>query len=66
MNGLFEAGLEVQKFMEKRKWAFCFIGALAVLRWGEVRTTQYIDISLFTGYGEEAGYVHSLLDSFES
>ncbi|HLC15109.1 MAG TPA: nucleotidyl transferase AbiEii/AbiGii toxin family protein [Thermodesulfovibrionia bacterium] len=66
MNGLFEAGLEVQQFMEHRKWAFCFIGAVAVLRWGQARMTMDIDLSLFADYGKETGYIDPLLSNFES
>jgi hypothetical protein len=43
MNSLFEAASEIQKTLEQRKWPFCFIGALAVMRWGEIRMTQDIE-----------------------
>ncbi len=48
MNGLFEAAFEVQTFMQARSWSFCLIGGLAVIRWGEPRMTQDIDLSLLT------------------
>ncbi|MDO9566781.1 MAG: hypothetical protein Q7J15_08585 [Candidatus Desulfaltia sp.] len=50
MNPLFEAGLEIQNFMLFRKWPFCFIGGLAVIRWGEVRMTQDIDVCILSGF----------------
>lgn len=39
MNPLFQAGLELQVFFEAKGWPFCFIGGLAVIRWGEMRMT---------------------------
>ncbi len=35
VNPLFQAGLEFQNTFKERKWSFCFIGGLAVIRWGE-------------------------------
>ncbi len=40
MNPIFAAALEVQAFCRARRWKFCFIGALAVQRWGEPRLTH--------------------------
>jgi hypothetical protein len=37
MNGLFIAGKEIEDFMHQEQWSFCFIGGLAVLRWGEIQ-----------------------------
>jgi hypothetical protein len=66
MNPLFQAGVEIQRFFEKKKWQYCFIGGLAVIRWGEIRMTQDIDLSLFVGFGNEKKYADILLDCFES
>ncbi|MEW6606852.1 MAG: hypothetical protein AB1414_05265 [bacterium] len=66
MNPLFQAGLEFQQIMEARKWPFCFIGGLAVLRWGEIRMTQDIDVSLLSGFGNEEHYVTILLETFNA
>jgi hypothetical protein len=64
MNGLFKAALEVQTFMTARSWCFCLIGGLAVIRWGEPRMTQDIDVSLLTGFGQEDAYIQELLTTF--
>jgi len=64
MNGLFEAAGEVQQFMQARSWSFCIIGGIAVLRWGEVRMTQDVDLSLLTGFGDEEPYIRDLLTTF--
>lgn len=66
MNPLFQAGLEFQRFIQKKKWQFCFIGGLAVIRWGEVRVTQDVDLSLLSGFGNEDSFADSLLSQFKS
>ena len=64
MNPLFAAALELQSFFETRRWRFCFIGGLAVQRWGEPRLTLDVDCTLLTGFGQEAPYVDELLATF--
>ena len=66
MNGLFEAALEIQDFIERRQWRFCIIGGLAVVRWGEPQVTQDVDISLLTGFGNERPYVEEILKRFDA
>jgi hypothetical protein len=65
-NPLFVAALELQIAIQQERWAFCFIGGLAVLRWGEIRMTQDIDICLLCGFGNERLYIHQLLSTFKS
>jgi hypothetical protein len=43
VNGLFAAAGEVQRLCEDERWRFCFIGGLAVQRWGEARVTRDVD-----------------------
>lgn len=66
MNALYQAAAEVGLFMAERKWSFCIIGGLAVLHWGEPRTTLDVGMTLLTGWGEEGPYVRTLLERFES
>jgi len=66
MNALFQAAKEVSEFMSERGWKFCIIGGVAVMRWGEPRTTQDVDITLLTGFGGEEQYVDTLLAGFAS
>lgn len=66
MNHLFQAGVEIQQFFQKRDWPFCFIGGLAVLRWGEPRMTGDLDVCLLCGLGNEEKYVHIILNNFKS
>lgn len=64
MNGLYEAAIEIQAFLIERQWRFCFIGGLAVIRWGEPRATQDVELCLLTGFGEERPYVQALAAAF--
>lgn len=66
INPLFQAGLEFQNAFEKRKWSFCFIGGLAVIRWGEIRITQDIDLCLLCGFGNEEQYIKTLISLYKS
>ena len=65
MNPLLAAALEVQAFCRAHSWRFCFIGGLAVQRWGEPRLTQDADLTVITGFGGEAPFVDTLLARFE-
>jgi len=64
MNDLFQAALEVQGFLHEHGWRFCIIGGLAVLRWGEPRTTQDVDVSLLTGFTNEEAYIQQIARRF--
>ncbi len=66
INPLFQAGLEFQNTFEERRWPFCFIGGLAVIRWGEIRMTQDIDLCLLCGFGNEEQYIKILLGLYKS
>ena len=59
-----EAAGEVQQFCQKQNWQFCFIGGVAVQRWGEPRLTQDVDLTLLTGFGKEDTFVDELLRVF--
>lgn len=47
-------------------WRFCFIGGLALQRWGEPRETVDVDLTLITGFGQEDPFIKRLLERFES
>jgi len=64
MNLLCEAGLEMQTFIHNQKWKFCFIGGIALIRWGEIRMTRDLDISLSVDFGDEKKYIQKLLEHF--
>ncbi len=58
------AAAEVQAFCRAQGWKFCFIGGIAVQRWGMPRFTQDVDLTLLTGFGSEEGYVDAVLGEF--
>ena len=53
MNPIFEAAREVEQVCRAAGFSFCFIGGLAVQRWGEPRMTADVDLTLITGFGGE-------------
>ena len=68
MNGLEElllAAGTVQQFLLQQGWRFCFIGGVAVQRWGNPRFTHDLDLTLLTGFGREETFVDALLEELE-
>ena len=53
MNALIQAAAELQAVCIQHDWRFCFIGGLAVQRWGEPRETVDVDLTLLTGFADE-------------
>jgi hypothetical protein len=64
LNAIYEAACDLQGFCENRDWRFCFIGGIAVLRWGDARATQDADLTLITGFGNEVHFIDPLLKAF--
>jgi len=64
INHVFEAALELQRFCESQQYRFCFIGAVALQRWGDPRVTQDADLTLLTGFGEEERFISTLVGHF--
>ena len=65
MNALIQAAADLQAVCEAHDWRYCFIGGLAVLRWGEPRETVDVDLTLITGFSNEAHYIDVLTARFE-
>lgn len=64
MNAVIRAAADLQAVCDAHDWRYCFIGGLAVLRWGEPRETVDVDLTLMTGFGDEGRFVSVLLDAF--
>ncbi|MEI8192200.1 MAG: hypothetical protein WCI75_21040, partial [candidate division NC10 bacterium] len=64
MNPIFAAALGVQEFCRARGFGFCFIGGLALQRWGEPRLTQDVDLTVISGFGREPEYADQFLSAF--
>ena len=65
MRNIFEEALVLQQFLEEQKLEFCFIGGLALQRWGDLRTTNHIDLTLFTGFSGEESMIDLILSRYE-
>jgi hypothetical protein len=65
MNEVIRAAVALQTVFLAEQWRFCFIGGLAVQRWGEPRETIDVDATLLTGIGNEDRFIQTLLRSFE-
>jgi hypothetical protein len=65
VNEVIRAAADLQGVCEAECWQFCFIGGLAVQRWGEPRETVDVDLTLLTGFGNEERFVSRLLERFE-
>jgi hypothetical protein len=61
---LLHAAAELQAVCDAHHWRYCFIGGLAVLRWGEPRETIDVDLTLLTGFANEDRFVSVLMAAF--
>jgi hypothetical protein len=64
MKQVFEAAVDLARFLEEHGWAYCIIGGLAVVRWGRARVTADVDVTLLTGFGAESTFVDALLENY--
>ena len=64
MIELIRVAADVQAFCDARRWRFCFIGGLALQRWGEPRETVDVDLTLLTGFGGEDPFIEALLERY--
>jgi hypothetical protein len=60
---LLEAARDLQAFLNQRGWRFCIIGGVALLRWGQPRFTQDVDVTLLCGFGCEEEFTTPFLAS---
>lgn len=61
---LFETAREVQDFLRQSGREFCFIGGIALQRWGQPRLTRDVDLTLLCALGDEGEAVDRLLGRF--
>jgi len=66
LGELFKTARDVQVLLVNAAVEFCFIGGLAVQRWGRVRVTKDVDLTLFAGFGQEARYLQLLQSKFRA
>ena len=61
---LFRSAVALEKQWRQHGFQFCFIGGIAVQRWGEPRNTRDLDLTLLTGFGTEARYIDTVLRQY--
>jgi hypothetical protein len=64
MIDLFETARQLQVFCDQQGWRSCFIGGLAVQRWGEPRVTRDVDLTVLAGFGSEDRFIAPLLAAY--
>ncbi len=64
MINIFKSAADLQRFCDEQGWRSCFIGGIAVQRWSQPRVTRDIDITLLTGFGNEAAFIEALLSRY--
>ncbi len=65
LAALLDAAVALEASLRRRGWRFCFIGGVAVQRWGNPRFTRDLDITLLTGFGGEAQFIDALLEDLQ-
>ena len=60
--GLFAAAGDIQEKLARAGFRFCFIGGLALQRWGEPRFTREIGLTLLCPFGEETVVARGLAE----
>lgn len=64
MIGILQAAKQLQAFCDGQGWRSCFIGGIAVQRWGEPRVTRDVDLTLMVGFGGEGSFIDALLAEY--
>ena len=64
MIDLFETASQLQTFCDLQGWQSCFIGGVAVQRWGEPRVTRDVDLTILAGFGSEQRFIEPLLSAY--
>lgn len=64
LGAVLDAAREIQEFLENARGRFCFIGGVAVQRWGEPRFTRDADMTLLTEFTDDEKWVDLLLSRF--
>lgn len=66
MTEIVVAARDIQTFIASKGWDFCFIGGVAVMRWGELRVTQDVDLTVYTGFQNEDEIIDTFVSAFRS
>lgn len=64
--GLWQTAVELQRYLESRQLAFCFIGGIVIQRWGEPRVTGDVDATIVIPFGSEREAATEILKRYQS
>ncbi len=62
---LWQATIELQRFLDSCQFRFCFIGGIAYQRWGEPRVTQDMDATISVEFGQETPIIDAILKRYQ-
>jgi hypothetical protein len=65
VKSLFLTAHQLETFIRSKGWNFCFIGGIALQRWGRPRLTADLDLTIITGFGGEEKFIQELLNQYE-
>ncbi len=65
LEELLVAAANLETTFRRYGWKFCFIGGVAIQRWGDPRFTKDIDLTLLTGFGGEEKFVDAVLQELD-
>jgi len=65
LSPVYEAAVDLQSVCREHGWSFCFIGGVAVQRWGIERFTKDADLTLMTDFINDEPFARALLSRFE-
>lgn len=66
MIALLQTAQRIQKFLNSSGYNFCFIGGITVIRWGQLRYTGDVDLTLFTGFVDDEKIIQNILSEYSS
>jgi len=61
MKSLFQVAAGLDETLAERHWRYCFIGGIALQRWGQPRLTNDIDVTILADADEEIRCIDELL-----
>jgi len=66
MKSLFRVAAQLDDLLVERGWRYCFIGGIALQRWGQPRLTNDIDLTILAEPDRESYYVDELLGLYNA
>lgn len=65
-RSLWNSAVELQGFLVREGFRFCYIGGIVVQRWGEPRTTDDVDLTVSLTFGTEKDAAKRILARYQS